>query len=128
LVTTKSPLAFRGVKYVEQRRIKLEGIKKDTLLFCGSAERAVKLFPQNINVAAVLSLAGLGAKNTRIKIVASPKAKKNTHEIIIDAVSGVVYTRTENILHPDNPKTSYLAVLSAVATLKQVLEPIKIGT
>lgn len=128
LTTTKHPLSFKGVKYIEQKGINLNKIKNDTVLFSGKAASAVGYFPQNINVAAVLSLGGIGADKTWVKIIASPKVTKNIHEIRIESGAGNIYTRTENILHPDNPKTSYLAVLAAIATLKQILEPVRIGT
>jgi aspartate dehydrogenase len=128
LTTTKNPASFKGVKYVEAKLKGLDKIKKPVILFSGPAREAVKYFPQNINVAAVLSLAGIGADRTGVRIVASPRVSKNIHEIDIVAEAGNISTRTENILHPENPKTSYLAVLSAQAVLKQVLEPVKIGT
>ncbi len=128
LITRKHPLSFKGVEFVAKQRINLDKLKKDRILFSGSAMQAVKLFPQNINVAAVLSIAGLGTKKTKVKIIASPTVKKNIHEISIISRAANITTRTENILHPDNPKTSYLAVLSAIATLRQILQPVKIGT
>lgn len=128
LTTRKNPAAFRGVDYVEKKGIKPDHIKEDTLLFSGSAKDAVRFFPQNINVAAVLSIAGIGEDKTQVRIIASPETRQNIHEINIESEAGKIFTRTENILHPDNPKTSYLAVLSAVATLKGILEPVKIGT
>jgi aspartate dehydrogenase len=128
LSTRKNPLSFKGVKYVQDRKIKLDKIKKDTVLFSGSAEKAMKFFPQNINVAGILSLAGIGAAKTQVRIVASPSALRNIHEIKIVSEAGNVFTRTENVLHPDNPKTSYLAVLSAVAALKQILQSSRVGT
>lgn len=127
LTTRKHPNAFCGVEYVA-KRFKLSGLKKDKLLFSGTAARAVKYFPQNINVAAVLGLAGIGMRKTKVRIIASPGVTKNIHEILIESGAAKIFTRTENILHPQNPKTSYLAVLSAIATLKQILQPIKIGT
>jgi aspartate dehydrogenase len=128
LSTYKNPRSFKGVRYVDEKKIKLDKIKKDTVLFSGSAKEAVKLFPQNINVAAVLSIAGIGRDKTRVRIVASPSITKNIHQIEIESQAGKILTRTENTLHPDNPKTSYLAYLSAVATLKQLFEPVKVGT
>lgn len=128
LTTRKNPVAFKGVKFIEEKGINPDNIKEDKILFLGSACEAVKYFPQNINVAAILSLAGIGAKKTRVRIIASPSVKMNIHEIEIDSDSGKIFTRAENILHPSNPKTSFLAVLSAVATLKQILNPVKIGT
>lgn len=128
LTTRKNPLSFKNVAYVKEKNIDLGSIKNDKLLFSGSAEEAVKLFPQNINVAAILSMAGIGSGLTRVRIVASPSAKRNIHEVKIVSDSAEVTAITENVLHPENPKTSFLAVLSAIAVLKQILDPIRIGT
>lgn len=128
LTTRKHPESFRGVEYIKRRGIKLGGIKKDKVLFSGPAEDAVRFFPQNINVAAVLSIAGIGPLKTTVKVVASPGVRNNIHEVEIISGAGKIFTRTENLLHPDNPKTSYLAYLSAVAVLKQILEPLKVGS
>lgn len=128
LVTKKPPRAFIGIKYILKQKISLEQIKQETVLFVGTASDAVRFFPQNINVAATLSLAGVGALETKVKIIAVPGLEKNIHEIEIEGDCGKIFTRTENVIHPDNPKTSYLAVLSAIAALKEILMPVKIGT
>ena len=128
LTTIKHPRSFAGVAFVEKKGIALNSIRRDTVLFSGTAEEAVTLFPQNINVAAVLSLAGLGAARTRVKIIASPGASRNVHEVAVESAAGKVFARTENVVHPDNPKTSYLAVLSAVACVRQILAPVRVGT
>jgi aspartate dehydrogenase len=128
LTTRKNPRSFKGVEYVKRKGIRLDKIKKDTVLFSGSAKDAVKFFPQNTNVAATLSIAGLGEDLTQVKIIASAATRKNIHEIEVVSQAARILARTENVLHPDNPKTSYLAVLSAVAALKGILEPVKIGT
>ncbi|HTY44966.1 MAG TPA: aspartate dehydrogenase [Patescibacteria group bacterium] len=128
LTTTKPPRAFRGVAYVHSARIDLAAIKKDAVLFEGSANAAIKAFPQNINVAAILSIAGIGPAKTRVRIVASPRVSKNTHQIDIESDAGTMTVRTENVIHPANPKTSYLAVLSAIACVRQIAYPLHIGT
>jgi len=128
LTTKKPPLAFLGVPYVLKRKIRLDNLKEETVLFEGDAYSAIRAFPQNINVAATLSISGIGLEKTYVRIIASPEINQNIHEIEIESEAGRITTRTENVIHPDNPKTSYLAVLSAIATLKQILSPIKIGT
>lgn len=128
LTTRKHPRAFSGVAYVSEKKIRLDNIDKDTVIFEGDARLAIRAFPQNINVAATLSLAGIGEDNTIVRIVASPGTDKNIHEVEVESDAGKIFCRSENVIHPDNPKTSYLAVLSAVAALKQILEPVKIGT
>lgn len=127
LTTKKPPRAFYGVPYVARKKINLKAIDKDTVIFEGDALSAVQLFPQNINVAALLSLSGIGPRRTLVRIVASPRISRNTHEIEIESEAGRIFTRTENVVHSDNPKTSYLAVLSAIATLRRILDPIQIG-
>jgi len=128
LTTIKNPASFSGVDYLRRRKIDPAGINKDTVLFDGRAEKAVRCFPQNINVAAVLSLAGLGARATRVRIIASPCVKKNIHEVRIESDAAVITTRTENVPHPENRKTSYLAVLAAAAVLRQIISPVSVGT
>lgn len=128
LTTKKPPSAFKGVTFILKKKINLDQLKEDTVLFEGSALSAIKHFPANINVAATLSILGLGLQNTFVKIIAAPNATRNIHEIEIDSEAGKIFTRTENVIHPDNPKTSFLAVLSALATLKEILKPIRIGT
>jgi len=127
-LTSRKPVrAFFGVPYVLKRKINLEKITEDTVIFEGSAAMAVRAFPQNINVAATLSLAGLGEDKTTVRIVASPHVTRNIHEVEVESEAGKIICRSENVVHPDNPKTSYLAVLSAIATLRRILEPIKVG-
>ena len=117
-----------GSEYINQRGLNLNKIRGETVLFSGSAADAIKNFPQNINVAATLSIVGIGEKRTQVKIVASPRLKRNIHEIYIDSDAGRISSRVENLIHPDNRKTSFLAVLSAIATLRQLLEPVRVGT
>lgn len=129
LTTKKPPKAFIGAPYILKRKISLDNITEETVIFEGNALSAIKFFPQNINVAATLSLAGIGPEDTLVRIVAVPENKgENIHELEIESEAGRIIIRCENIAHPDNPKTSYMAVLSAVATLKQILHPVKIGT
>lgn len=128
LITSKPSAGLKDAPYLENSKINLSKFRKKTLIFEGNALEAIQGFPANINVAGILSLAGIGAKKTKVKIFADPNLKRNVHEIIIEGDFGKITTRTENLPSPINPKTSQLAVLSAIATLKQVGDTIKIGT
>ena len=128
LTTKKPPQALAGAPFIIQNKINVENIKEETLLFEGSALEAVSGFPANINVAATLSLAGIGPKKTRVRIFASPQLNINVHEIEVTGEFGKFVTRTENLPSPKNPRTSYLAVLSAMAVLKQIADNVKVGT
>ncbi|MFH1791505.1 MAG: aspartate dehydrogenase [Candidatus Omnitrophota bacterium] len=128
LTTRKPPKGLEGAPYLADKNINLAGISEDTVVFDGSAKEAVSAFPKNINVSAVLSLAGIGADKTRVRIVAVPGLTKNIHEVVVEGPFGVIRTATENVPSPSNPKTSYLAVLSAIAAMKSIAGTVKIGT
>jgi len=100
---------------------------KEKILFNGDANEAVVKFPKNINVAATLSLAGIGFKKTKVKIIADPNVRENIHEICIKGNFGEILTVAKNLPSPDNPKTSYLAPLAAIACLKKLTSEIEIG-
>jgi aspartate dehydrogenase len=129
LITSKSPKALDGAPYILKKHIDLDSISKETVIFEGSAAEAVAGFPANINVAATLSLASFGPKRVKVRIVVDPHLKNNNvHEIRVEGKFGRLFARTESLFSPDNPRTSYLAVLSAIATLKDICSSVKIGT
>lgn len=128
ITSTKNQKGFEGAPYILKNKIDLNKIKEKTKIFEGNALEAIKGFPQNVNVAATLSLAGIGPEKTKVKVVVDPEIKTNTHEIEVTGSFGKLYTKTENIVSPLNPKTSHLAVLSACATLKRLTGHMKIGS
>lgn len=128
LTTRKPPLSLRKAPYVIKHRIDLNLIKGETLLFDGCAADAITGFPQNINISATLSLAGLGPKKTRVKIYACPGLSYHVHEVLVEGEFGSLYTRTQNLPSKENPRTSHLAILSATATLRRILSNVKVGT
>ncbi len=128
LTTKKPPRALAGAPYLKKKGIDISAIDKETVIFEGTALEAVTAFPQNINVSAVLSLAGIGARKTRVRIVASPEFTKNIHEVEIKGKFGVIFTRSENMPSTANPRTSALAIYSAIATLEGAVNSVRIGT
>lgn len=117
LTTRKPPQALA---------VQVEGDEPQTV-FSGTAAEAIRNFPQNINVAITLSLAGLGIDETKVLILADPNVERNIHEISMQGSFGHVQVTLENLPMPNNPKTSYLTALSALSTLKNINQPIKIG-
>jgi aspartate dehydrogenase len=128
ITTRKPPESLKGTPYLEDQGIDVSLIGNETVLFEGNAEDAIKAFPKNINVSALLSIAGMGPRKTIVRIISSPEYTKNIHEIEIRGKFGKIFTRTENIPSPENPKTSYLAVLSAIAALREYFDTVRIGT
>lgn len=117
LVTAKPPEGF-GLKDLTEPRV----------LYEGSATEAVRLYPKNVNVAAALSLAGMGFERTRVRIVADPGLTTNTHTVHAKGAFGELTCRVENRPSPDNPASSYLASLAALALVRRFVSPVQIGT
>ena len=127
LNTIKPPDAFKTSKYVIDNKINLAAIVKPTVIFEGRAAEAVAHFPQNINVAATLSLAGIGFERTLVRIIADPAATRNIHKLFVKGDFGVLEVEVRNVPSPQNPKTSYLAALSAVSAIKKIAGTVWVG-
>lgn len=128
LKTTKHPKGLKDAPYLLEKGIDLNKIKERKILYFGNASEAIKRFPANVNVAAALSLAGIGVDKTRVWVIADPSVDKNIHEIHAKGEFGEFTFKVENVPSPKNPKTSYLAALSAIATLKKITSALDIGT
>jgi aspartate dehydrogenase len=127
LTTTKPPSAFGPNPYLESKGIVASELRERTELFYGTAREAVKHFPQNINVAATLSLAGIGFEKTRIRIMCDPQVQTNEHHLKAKGKFGELDVVTRNVPSPRNPKTSYLAALSAISAIKKITGTIWVG-
>jgi aspartate dehydrogenase len=118
LVTHKHPSKLADEPYVRQKGLNLEGVREPLVVFEGTAEEAVRAFPRTLNIAASLALAS-GA-TVKVKIVADPAVHNNIHEFVARSRAGTLYVKVENLPHQENPKTSYLAALSAVELLRSL--------
>lgn len=129
ITTTKHPKSLAGAPFFESSRIRLDDINSETVLFEGNASTAIELFPANVNVAVAVALAGVGLEKTRVKIMTDPLISVNKHEIVAKGSFGEIHIVVQNIPSPTNPKTSYLASLSAIECLRSLCnENFRIGT
>ena len=128
IAVTKPPAAWKGIPYVEELGVDLDRLAGPRVLFDGSARDGVPHFPANVNIAAVLSMAGVGFDRTRLKVVADPALRFNTHFIVIQGETGRVDLKFESVAMPENPKTSMLACFSALAALRELGRGARYGT
>lgn len=127
LTTRKPPETLSKTKFVMEKNIDLSGLSDSKLIFEGSASRAVEEFPESVNVAASLSLAGEGFQKTIVRIIADPSLDQNVHEIKVRGKAGEFSTSAHNFPSSENPKTSYLAALSVIRTLRNLTCSVSIG-
>jgi aspartate dehydrogenase len=127
MTTRKPPKGLAGAPYLEANGISVEGLTEPKRVFSGTAREAAAGFPANVNVAVALSLAGIGPDRTTIEIWADPGVTRNCHAIEVDADSAKFTLSIENI-PSENPKTGRITALSAIAALRKLHAPLRIGT
>jgi aspartate dehydrogenase len=127
MITRKPPRGLVGAPYLTSNGISVEGLNAPKKVFDGSARDAAAGFPANVNVAAALSLAGIGPDRTTIEIWADPTIDRNCHTIEVDSDSSRFSLSIENI-PSENPKTGRITALSVLAALRKLPAPLRVGT
>jgi aspartate dehydrogenase len=129
LTTTKNNKSLKGAPFFKNNNINIDEIKSKQTIFDGNADEAIKQFPSNVNVSALISLSGIGFKQTSVKVVVDPQESNNIHEIHIKWKFGEFAIKISNKPSQENPKTSYLAILSAIECLRSICtHELKIGS
>lgn len=127
MVTRKPPDGLEGAPYLVEHGISLKKLVAPLKVFDGSARDGARGFPANVNVAAALSLAGIGPDKTQLEIWADPTVERNTHRIEVDADTVRFSMAIENI-PSENPRTGRVVALSVVALLRGLVSELKVGT
>lgn len=128
MVTRKPPRSLAGAPHIEAAGISLEGLAGPVKVFEGSAREGAAGFPANVNVAAALGLAGVGADRTRLEIWADPALDRNTHEVVVEADSARFRMTIENVPSNETPGTGRITALSVLAALRGLGAPLKVGS
>lgn len=97
-----------------------------TEVFKGLARDCIKLYPKNINVAVALGLAA--GREADVELWVDPALERNVHEISVEGDFGEISIQVKNVPSPDNPATSYMAALSILTLLKNLENPLVVGT
>jgi len=127
MVTRKPPAGLEGAPHLVERGISVIGLKAPLKVFDGSAREGARGFPANLNVAAALSLAGIGPDRTHLEIWADPTVTRNTHSITVEADS-TRFSMTIESVPSDNPRTGKLVAPSVVAALRGLVSELKVGS
>lgn len=127
LTVTKPPKGLTLPPSMYDRSQELANIDEPMIMFDGTAREAVRLFPKNVNVAATIALAGIGFDRTRVKIVADPMVSRNRHKVEVRGRFGEMQVKMFNLPSTTNPRTSYMAPLSAISMIRKIISGVYIG-
>ena len=128
MITRKPPNALKDAPHIIDNNISLDRLNGTIQVFKGSAREGAKAFPANVNVAAALGLAGIGADATELEVWADPHLDRNTHSIEVDADSAKFTLQIQNVQSESNPGTGKITALSVIACLRGMTAPMKIGS
>jgi aspartate dehydrogenase len=127
LTTRKPPRALEGAPYLVAHGISLADLDEEREVFAGTAREACRGFPDNLNVSAAVSLAGIGPDATHVRILAVPGLERNCHHIEVEGEFGRLEVRIENI-PSENPRTGRLTALSILRAIQDAADVVRIGT
>lgn len=128
LETRKPPAGLAGAPYLVEHGIDVAGLTEPMQVFHGSARDAARGFPANVNVAAALSLAGIGPDRTEVTIWADPNVDRNLQSVTITSDAGEASMTMRNVPSAENPRTGRIVAQSVLATLRRLTAPLVAGS
>ncbi len=96
-------------------------------VFRGSAREGALRFPESINVAAAVSLAGVGLDRTEVVVLADPAATRNMHTVVAEGAFGRLQFEIAGIPSAANPRTGRLVAMSVLHALRQRRAALVVG-
>jgi aspartate dehydrogenase len=125
IVVRKQPEAWLGTE--AEGRVDLKNLKAPATIYEGAVRDGARRFPQNVNIAAAVALAGIGLDRTRLVIVADPTIRTHVVEVHARGAFGK-YDFVEDVIPTDeNPKTGRLVGMAVVKAIRQLTQPMVLG-
>ncbi len=128
MVTRKPPGGLAGAPHLVENGIEVDGLTEAKRVFKGSARDGARGFPANVNVAAALSLAGIGPDRTELEIWADPGVDRNQHRIEVEADTVRFTLEIAGVPSEENPRTGKIVAPSVIACLKSLTQTLRVGT
>lgn len=128
-IETRKPVAgLVNAPYIQKTGLDLSALSEATCILAGSVTEVARAFPANVNVAAALSLAGIGPDRTRMEVWADPALSRNLHTVRVASDSSDFTMQIQNRPSAENPATGRITPQSVIALLKDLHAVMRIGT
>ena len=125
ITVRKDPSAWWGT--AAEGLCDLASLAAPVVLYRGPVREGAARYPQNVNIAAAVALAGLGLDRTELVIVADPSIRTHRVEIEAEGAFGRFSFTEEVEPTADNPKTGKLVAMAVIKTVRQLASPVVIG-
>lgn len=96
-------------------------------VFRGNARDGALRYPESINVAAAVSLAGIGLDRTEVVVLADPHITRNMHTVVAEGAFGRLRFEIEGVPTVENPRTGRLVAMSVARALLNRRAAIVVG-
>jgi aspartate dehydrogenase len=125
MTVRKDAASWKGT--VAEREHDLDALREPVLLYDGPARGGAAAYPQNVNISAAVSLAGLGLDRTRLVIWADPGQHPHVVEVEARGRFGRFAFREEVLASDANRKTGIIVAMAVIKTLRQLTSPLVVG-
>lgn len=125
MIVRKDPSAWYGTH--AEGIFDLPAMTEPTVIFEGSPREGAALYPQNVNISAAVSLAGMGLDDTRLTIIADTDIDTHVCEVHAEGAFGK-FSFVENLAVAEtNRKTGKIVAMAVMKTVRQMVSPVVIG-
>ena len=125
MTVRKDPSAWYGT--AAERMCDLASLRAPLVIYDGPVREGAARYPQNVNIAAAVALAGIGLDRTQLTIVADPTIRTHVVEIEASGAFGSFRFVEDVVPTADNPKTGRLVAMAVIKTIRQLAAPVVIG-
>jgi aspartate dehydrogenase len=125
MTVRKDPSAWWGTE--AEDLWDLASLKEPLVIYEGTVREGAARYPQNVNIAAAVALAGLGLDRTRLTIVADPTIRSHVVDIEAQGAFGSFRFREDVLPTLENPKTGRLVAMAVIKSIRQLAAPVVIG-
>jgi aspartate dehydrogenase len=125
MTVRKDPSAWQGT--AAESLCDLGNLGAPVVIYDGPVREGARRYPQNVNIAAAVALAGIGLDRTHLKIVADPTIRSHVVEIEARGAFGSFRFVEDVLPTADNPKTGRLVAMAMIKTIRQLASPVAIG-
>lgn len=125
MTVRKDPSAWWGTE--AEGLCDLASLQEPLVIYEGTVREGAARYPQNVNIAAAVALAGLGLDRTQLTIVADPTIQSHVIEIFAQGAFGSFRFVEDVLPSADNPKTGRLVAMAVIKAIRQLAAPVVIG-